>query len=84
MKHLIYVNEATLIQLSKNQRGQDRQHVVQDSKHTFCVSVYYPVLDNMIGEIGKRFSNTNCNIMQGVQALNPSNFFERGGCSVTG
>uniref|UniRef100_A0A8P4KJH8 Zinc finger MYM-type protein 1 n=1 Tax=Dicentrarchus labrax TaxID=13489 RepID=A0A8P4KJH8_DICLA len=48
------------------------QHVVPDSKHTFCVSVYYPVLDNMIGEIGRRFSNTNCNIMQGVQALNPS------------
>lgn len=34
--------------------------------------MYYPVLDNMIGEIGRRFSNTNCNIMQGVQALNPS------------
>lgn len=48
------------------------QHVVPDSKHTFCVSVYYPVLDNMIGEIGRRFSNTNCNIPQGVQALNPS------------
>ncbi|XP_062853960.1 zinc finger MYM-type protein 1-like isoform X2 [Trichomycterus rosablanca] len=48
------------------------QHVVPDSKHTFCVSVYYPVLDNMIGEIGRRFSNTNCKIMQGVQALNPS------------
>uniref|UniRef100_A0A3Q2NU83 Uncharacterized protein n=1 Tax=Fundulus heteroclitus TaxID=8078 RepID=A0A3Q2NU83_FUNHE len=48
------------------------QHVVPDSKHTFCVSVYYPVLDNMIGEIGRRFSKTNCNIMRGVQALNPS------------
>uniref|UniRef100_A0A8C4F7V8 HAT C-terminal dimerisation domain-containing protein n=1 Tax=Dicentrarchus labrax TaxID=13489 RepID=A0A8C4F7V8_DICLA len=48
------------------------QHVVPDSKHTFCVSVYYPVLDNMIGEIGRRFSNTNCNIIQGDQALNPS------------
>ncbi|XP_041856904.1 zinc finger MYM-type protein 1-like [Melanotaenia boesemani] len=48
------------------------QHVVPDSKDTFCVSVYYPVLDNMIEEIGRRFSNTNCNIMQGVQALNPS------------
>lgn len=47
------------------------QHVVPDSKHTFCVSVYYPVLDNMIGEIG-RFSHTKCHIMQGVQALNPS------------
>lgn len=34
--------------------------------------MYYPVLDNMIGEMGQRFSNTNCNIMQGVQALNPS------------
>uniref|UniRef100_A0A671TI94 DUF4371 domain-containing protein n=1 Tax=Sparus aurata TaxID=8175 RepID=A0A671TI94_SPAAU len=48
------------------------QHVVPDSKHNFCVSVYYPVLDNMIGEIERRFSHTNCNIMQGVQALNPS------------
>ena len=26
----------------------------------------------MIGEIGRRLSNTNCNIMQDVQALNPS------------
>ena len=48
------------------------QHVVLDSKHTFCVNVYYPVMDNMIGEIERRFSNTNCNIMQGLQALNPS------------
>ena len=48
------------------------QHVVPDSKHAFCVSVYFPVLDNMIGEIGRRFSNSNCNIMQGVQALNTS------------
>ena len=48
------------------------QHVVPDSKHTFCVNVYYPVMDNMIGEIDRRFSNKNCNIMQGVQALNPS------------
>lgn len=48
------------------------QHVVPDNKHTFCASVYYPVLDNMIGEMGRRFSDTNCNIMQGIQALNPS------------
>jgi hypothetical protein len=29
-------------------------------------------MDNMIGEIDRRFSNKNFNIMQGVQALNPS------------
>ena len=48
------------------------QHVVPDGKCSFCVNVYYPVMDNMIGEIGRRFSHTKCNIMQGVQALNPS------------
>lgn len=48
------------------------QHVVPDSKHHFSVSVYYPGLDKMTGETGRRFSNTNGNIMQAVQALNPS------------
>lgn len=87
LKYLIYVSKVTLINTHKKPKRprqttkvlQDSvinstlgQHVVPDSKHTFCVSVYYPVLDSMIGEMGRRFSNTNCNIMQGVQALNPS------------
>lgn len=42
---------------------------VPDSKHAFCASVYYPVLDNVIRKIERRFSNANSNI---IHALNPS------------
>ncbi|KAK0132564.1 Zinc finger MYM-type protein 1 [Merluccius polli] len=52
------------------------QHVVPDSKHTFCVNVYYPVMDNMIGEIDRRFSNTNCNIMQEETVLLLANAYD--------
>lgn len=48
------------------------QYVVPDDKDSFCVKVYYPVIDNMVGEIERQFSNTSCNIMKGFQALNPS------------
>lgn len=33
--------------------------------------VYYPILDVIITELDRRFSNENCAIMTGIQALNP-------------
>lgn len=34
--------------------------------------MFHPVLDTMIGEMERRFSDINCNILKGIQALNPS------------
>lgn len=34
--------------------------------------MFYPVLDTMTGEMERSFSDNNCNIMKGIQALNPS------------
>ncbi|MEQ2193260.1 hypothetical protein XENOCAPTIV_028290 [Xenoophorus captivus] len=88
--HSSYVNKVTLIQHNKTKevnignRGASekcqclslRQHAVPDGKHTFCVFVYYLVLDNTIGELGRRFSNTNWNIMQGTRMF----FMSCSGC----
>ncbi|KAF3844452.1 hypothetical protein F7725_007615, partial [Dissostichus mawsoni] len=43
-----------------------------ETKDTFRASIFYPVLDNMLGELNRRFSKPNCEIMMGIQALNPS------------
>ncbi|CAM4720962.1 unnamed protein product [Leuciscus chuanchicus] len=48
------------------------QHVSPDGKTSFRDKVYYPVIDHMKGEVERRFSKTNCDIMNGLQALNPS------------
>uniref|UniRef100_A0A3P9BEC3 HAT C-terminal dimerisation domain-containing protein n=1 Tax=Maylandia zebra TaxID=106582 RepID=A0A3P9BEC3_9CICH len=48
------------------------QHVDPDSKQMFRIQVFYPVIDCMMGEMERRFSRLNCNIMKGIQALNPS------------
>lgn len=48
------------------------QHTEPDSKTSFRSKVFYPVLDCMIGEMSRRFSSVNCEIMQGVQSLNPT------------
>lgn len=48
------------------------QHADPDSKEMFRIQVFYPVIDCMMGEMERRFSRLNCNIMKGVQALNPS------------
>lgn len=45
-------------------------YVEPDCKKTFRVKVFYPV--SMIREIEIRFSDTSCNIMKCIQALNPS------------
>uniref|UniRef100_A0A672MG13 HAT C-terminal dimerisation domain-containing protein n=1 Tax=Sinocyclocheilus grahami TaxID=75366 RepID=A0A672MG13_SINGR len=41
------------------------------SKGGFCSSFFYPVIDQMLSELSRRFSNQKCNIMNGIQALNP-------------
>uniref|UniRef100_A0AAX7VMJ6 TTF-type domain-containing protein n=1 Tax=Astatotilapia calliptera TaxID=8154 RepID=A0AAX7VMJ6_ASTCA len=33
--------------------------------------VFYPILDHVHAEMEKRFNKTNCDIMRGIQALNP-------------
>lgn len=43
-----------------------------DSKEIFRENVFLPITKAMIGEMEKRFSKSNCNIMKGIQALNPS------------
>ncbi|KAL4006913.1 DNA damage-binding protein 2 [Sarotherodon galilaeus] len=48
------------------------QHADPDSKQMFRIQVFYPVIDCMMGEMERRISRLNCNIMKGVQALNPS------------
>lgn len=45
-------------------------------KDYFCKTVFYPILDTVSAELERRFSKTNCDIMKGIQALNPkSNSF---------
>lgn len=52
------------------QRNSDKD------KDSFCKTVFYPILDTVKAELQKRFSKTNCDIMKGIQALNPkSNSF---------
>lgn len=43
----------------------------EQTKDTFRARIFYPVLDNMLGELNRRFSKPNCEIMMGIQALNP-------------
>ena len=40
-------------------------------KDKFRTGVFYPILDHMNAELVRRFSKNNCDIMRGVQALNP-------------
>uniref|UniRef100_A0A673HRZ6 TTF-type domain-containing protein n=1 Tax=Sinocyclocheilus rhinocerous TaxID=307959 RepID=A0A673HRZ6_9TELE len=44
---------------------------VDASKGGFCSYFFYPVIDQMLSQLSRRFSNQNCNIMNGIQALNP-------------
>ncbi|KAF4118494.1 hypothetical protein G5714_000545 [Onychostoma macrolepis] len=39
----------------------------QDDKDGFRKNIFYPILDSVIGELQKRFSKPNCNIMRGEQ-----------------
>lgn len=48
-----------------------------DSKHDFCVNLYYPVLDHFLAELDSRFSQDNKNLLRSISALDPrsSKFF---------
>ncbi len=37
----------------------------------FRSGIFFPILDCLSGEMQRRFSKSNCSIMQGIQALNP-------------
>jgi len=46
---------------------------VVDDKKSFRTTVYLPVLDNLCSEFECRFDETQCSVMRGIQALNPTN-----------
>ena len=46
--------------------------IVVDSKTSFRSHVYLPVVDNLLSEFERRFDKVQCNVMCGVQALNPT------------
>lgn len=41
------------------------------TKDAFRVDIFYPILDTVIGELDRRFSQANIDIMRGIQALGP-------------
>ncbi len=43
-----------------------------NSKEFFRAGIFYQVLDMMLNELRTRLSEQNCDIMKGIQALNPS------------
>lgn len=47
-----------------------------NGKDAFRTNIFLPIMDSIIGEMQKRFSTSSCNIMKGLQGLNPiSNHF---------
>lgn len=44
-----------------------------DSNDAFRIGIFIPIIDSMISEVDRRFSNSSSKIMRGIQALNPSN-----------
>ena len=40
-------------------------------KDSFRRTIFYPIVDTILGELDRRFSKDNCEIMRGIQALNP-------------
>lgn len=47
------------------------QSVSEPDKDHFRTSFFYPVIDEMLNELDRRFSKTNCDLMNSIQALNP-------------
>ena len=41
------------------------------SKDDYCYHLYYAVIDNMLGEMNKRFSESNKEIMKAIQSCSP-------------
>jgi hypothetical protein len=46
--------------------------IAVDDKNAFRLHVYNPVMDSIIGELDKRFSDSNCLVMKGIQCLCPT------------
>lgn len=48
------------------------QHKCNDGdKDAFRRTIFYPIVDTILGELDRRFSKDNCDIMRGIQALDP-------------
>ncbi|XP_033984520.1 uncharacterized protein LOC117481103 [Trematomus bernacchii] len=47
------------------------QRETEQDKHGFRTAFFYPVIDQMLSELNRRFSKTNCDMMNSIQALNP-------------
>lgn len=41
------------------------------TKESIKIHVFYPIVDTITAEMNKRFSTENCQIMRGIQSLNP-------------
>jgi len=46
---------------------------VVDDKKSFQTTVYLPVLDNLCSDFERRFDETQCSVMRGIQTMNPTN-----------
>lgn len=49
------------------------QHRSKNTKEVFKINVFYPILDRINSELQRRFSNATCDILRGIQCLNPNN-----------
>lgn len=69
--------------IAKRKRKQNKRlddgHVMsplgqhpEQNRDIFRTGIFYPVLDKMLTEINRRFSKQNCEVMKGIQALNPT------------
>lgn len=47
------------------------QREVECDKDMFRTSFFYPVIDSMLNDLNRCFSNTNCELMTNIQSLNP-------------
>lgn len=47
------------------------QREVERDKDMFRTSFFYPVIDSMLNELNRRFSNTNCELKRSIQSLSP-------------
>ena len=49
--------------------GSSENNIV--TKSEYCIHIYYPVLDRMIGELNRRFSDESRYAMNGISACSP-------------
>lgn len=52
-------------------------------KDSFRRTIFYPIVDSILGELDRRFSKENCEIMRGIQALDPKSTFPSRGSSLS-